>query len=262
MERSFIFAPNLEIILMKKLALSAFLLAGFMITSCDKTDDNTTPQNTDSSYLPVKINDADGIYSFKYDAQNRMIEMKSGDSETAYILTTFTYSGDQLTAVKEKEVAPSYTGTEDYVFTYQNNKVSAKVTYTNSNGANGSMTDVFTVDGSGRITNYDGTNAVYDANGNLTKMTNSYEEYTFEYDTKNGIFKNVKTPQWVFVYVLDDHFMYKVNNPIKVGYKDLEENQTYSQAISYTYNAADYPTKMIVVDEDNDNYTAIIQYNK
>lgn len=48
---------------MKKITLSAFLLAGMMITSCDKNDDNTTPQNTDSSYLPVKINDADDIYS-------------------------------------------------------------------------------------------------------------------------------------------------------------------------------------------------------
>lgn len=188
--------------------------------------------------------------------------MKTGDSETAYVLTTFTYNGDQLTAVKETEIAPGYTGTEDYVFTYQNNNVTAKVTYTNSNGANGNMTDVLTVDGNGRLMNYDGTNAVYDASGNLTKMTNSYEEYTFEYDTKNGIFKNVKTPQWAFVYVLDDHFMYKANNAVKVTYKDLEENQTYSQAISYTYNAADYPTKMVAVDEDNDAYTATIQYNK
>lgn len=247
---------------MKKLALSAFVVAGFMITSCDKNDDNTTPQNSDTSYLPVKINDADGIYSFKYDAQNRMIEMKSGDSETAYILTTFTYSGDQLTAIKETEVAPGYTGTEDYVFTYQNNKVTAKVTYTNSSGGNGNMTDILTIDGNGRLTNYEEGSAVYDAKGNLTKIQSPYDEYTFEYDTKNGIFKNIKTPQWVFVYVLDAHFMHIVNNAVKVSYKDLEENQTYSEAISYIYNAADYPTKMIMVDEDNDTYTAVIQYNK
>ncbi len=247
---------------MKKLVLSAFILAGFMITSCEKNDDNTIPQTTESSYLPVKINDTDGIYSFKYDNQNRLTEMKSSDSETAYILTTFTYEGDRLTAVKEQEVTPGYSGTEDYVFTYQNNKVTVKVTYTNSSGGNGNMTDVFTIDGSGRLINYDGTTAVYDANGNLIKMTNSYEEYTFEYDTKNGIFKNVKTPQWVFIYVLDNHFMHKVNNAVKFGYKDLEENETYSQTVSYIYNAADYPTKMISVDEDNDTYTAIIQYNK
>ena len=247
---------------MKKLALFAFTIAGFIFSSCEKNDNDTTPQNSDNSYLPVKINDFGDIYSFKYEAQNRLIEMKSGDSETSYILTTFTYTANKLTAVKEIEVAPDYSGTEDYVFTYQNNKVTAKVTYTNSSGGNGDSTDVLTIDGNGRLTNYEEGNAIYDTKGNLIKIQSPYDEYTFEYDTKNGIFKNVKTPQWVFVYVLDSHFMHIVNNAVKTEYKDLEENQTYSQTMTYNYNAADYPTKMSFVDEDNDTYTATIQYNK
>jgi len=244
--------------------ISVYLLLFVIISfsSC-KNDDYEIPKSSESEYLPVKINHPDYIFTFKYDTENRLIEMKSVDSEIVSVVTSLTYEGDELISVREKQVSSDFESTQDYIFTYQNNKVSAKISYTDSNGVEKNDADVITIDEKGDLINYDGTDAVYDVNGNLKKITNSDEEYTFEYDSKNGIFRNVKTQHWIFVYILNNHFIYKLNNAVKINYKDLKKNTTFSQLVSYTYNSAGYPAKIMVDDRSsNSTYTSTIQYNK
>lgn len=233
---------------MKKNALFVLAIAGITFVSC-KDDEIPTEQN--SVNLPAKIYGDSGLVTFKYDNKNRLIEVKQGDSQTAYVLTTFVYNGDNLASAKVQEFAPdNYNSTEDYVFTYQNNQVVAKITYVSSNGSNGTDNDVFTIDGNGRLVNLHGGTALYDTNGNLIKTQTPNEETTYLYDNKNGIFKNVKTPQWAYIYILDEYYTHIVNNAVKIDYKDLDEDQTFSQAISYEYNKDNYPTKMQVAESD------------
>ena len=212
--------------------------------------------------MPVKISHPDYIFNFKYDTENRLIEIKTVDSEIVSVVTSLTYKGDKLTSVKEKKITPDFESNLDYIFSYQNNKVTAKLTYTDSNGDTENETDILEIDEKGHLISYDEADAVYDINGNLNKLINSEEEYKFEYDTKNGIFRNVKTQHWIFIYILNNHYTYKVNNVVKINYKDLQKNNTFSQPVSYTYNAAAYPTKIIIVDTaNNSTYTSTIQYN-
>ena len=59
---------------MKKLVLSAFVLAGFMFTSCDKNDDNNTTEegtvDVSKMYLPLKMVADDYTTTFTYNNTN------------------------------------------------------------------------------------------------------------------------------------------------------------------------------------------------
>ncbi len=250
MERSFIFAPNLETILMKKIIFATLLFVGLAFTSCEK--DKEEHQSTNAIYLPAKIYGDSGPVTFKYDDKNRIVEMKEGDSNYT-ITTTLNYTGDLVTSAKVEEVTPENTYTSDYTFTYQGNNV--MISYDDDP----EPVDVFTIDDKGKLTGYEGGSISYDSAGNIKKVTSPYDEYVFEYDTKNGVFKNVKTPHWLYVYLLDDYFFYLVNNCVKIDYKDVESSETDTQTITYTYNTDNFPEKILFSNED---YYIKVEYTK
>src|SRR5690554_7540544 len=73
---------------MKKVILSAFVLAGILFTSCDKNDDDTSGNET--KVLPsktiAKTVYEDGSYDefitdFQYDTQNRLVKLVEEDKE-------------------------------------------------------------------------------------------------------------------------------------------------------------------------------------
>ncbi|KAA5531913.1 hypothetical protein [Paenimyroides baculatum] len=211
-----------------------------------------TNLTTNAIYLPSKIYGDSGPVTFKYDDKNRITEMKQGDSDYT-ITTTLNYTGDLVTSAKVEEVTTENTYTSDYTFTYQGNNV--LISYDD----NPEPVDAFTIDAKGRLVGYDGGSITYDTAGNIKKVTSPYDEYSFEYDTKNGVFKNVKTPQWLYVFLLDDYFFYLVNNSINIDYKDLESSETDTQTINYTYNTYNFPEKILFSNED---YYIKVEYTK
>lgn len=237
---------------MKKIIFATLLFVGFAFTSCDKEKEEQEDQATNAIYLPSKIYGDSGPVTFKYDDRNRITEMKQGDSDYT-ITTTLNYTGDLVTSAKVQELTTDNTYTSDYTFTYQGNNV--LISYDNDP----EPVEAFTIDAKGKLIGYDSGSISYDTAGNIKKVTSPYDEYSFEYDTKNGIFKNVKTPQWLFVYLLDDYFFYLVNNCVKIDYKDLESSETDTQTITYTYNTDNFPEKILFSNED---YYIKVEYTK
>jgi len=235
---------------MKKIIFATLLFVGFAFTSCEK--DKEEEKTTDAIYLPAKIYGDSGPVTFKYDNKDRITEVKEGDSDYT-ITTTFMYDNDVLSGAKVQEITTENTYTTNYTFTYQGNEV--MVSFDDEQ----EPTTIFTIDDKGRLIGYDGGSILYDTVGNLKNVTNPDDEYTFEYDTKNGVFKNVKTPHWVYVYLLDDYFFYLVNNCVKIDYKNLESSETNTQTLTYTYNTDNFPQRILFSNED---YYIKIEYTK
>lgn len=226
----------------------------FAFTSCE--DEKENEQTTNAVYLPSKIYGDSGPVTFKYDDKNRITEVIEG--ETGYtITTTFAYNNNELSSAKIQEVTTEYTNTTNYTFTYQNNKV--VVNYTYDQDFDDVFTDEFIIDANGKMTYFEEDNIFYDTAGNLTKVTSPNAEHFFEYDTKNGVFKNVKTPHWVYVYLFEDYFYYLANNCVKFNSNFLLTNESDTQTITYTYNTDNFPER---IQFSNKDYYIKVEYTK
>ncbi|WKW46187.1 hypothetical protein P3875_10420 [Myroides sp. JBRI-B21084] len=240
---------------MKKLVAVTLLIFGFAVTSCTD-DDAQQPTPASGTYLPSKIYGDDGEITFKYDDKNRLIEVK--ESEGDYTFTkTFTYTGEQLTAAKFSEVSQQEVFDYLYTFTYQSNKVISS--YYDSRFPETVYTDEVVIDAKGNVVFLWDNNYFTNAAGNISKISNSLEETLFEYDSKNGIFKNVKTPQWALVYLTDDFSLNIANNCIKEDYTYFETNENEVFNRVYEYNADQYPVKISFPSED---YDLVVEYIK
>ena len=250
---------------MKKILLSALMLSTLAFVSCNDSDDNSGVQDT-RIYLPTKIESTEYIQTFVYDSENRLIESKEIDDDGSYTnQVTFEYVNDKLVSAKEitTEVgdAQTYVSTEDYTFSYQDNRVTITEVYT-SNWGSSTNTAVITINANGKLISGDDLIATYDANGNLTELVEEDVVKTFEYDAKNGVLKNVKTPQWVLHVVLQDLYQFKFNNAVKLVDVDSDEEDQEITNISYQYNSANYPIKMNVSDSENFLDSITVEYLK
>src|SRR5690606_39337059 len=116
---------------MKKVILSAFVLAGILFTSCDKNDDDTSGNET--KVLPsktiAKTVYEDGSYDefitdFQYDTQNRLVklveedkEFDEGDNYSSKTEYTFEYNGNELAKIIENYSSTFNSGTTtEYTF--------------------------------------------------------------------------------------------------------------------------------------------------
>jgi len=250
---------------MKKILLSALMLSTLAFVSCNDSDDNPGVQDT-GVYLPTKIESTEYIQTFVYDSENRLIESKEIDDDGSYTnQVTFEYVNDKLVSAKEitTEVgdAQTYVSTEDYTFSYQDNRVTITEVYT-SNWGSSTNTAVITIDANGKLISGDNLITTYDANGNLTELVEEDVVKTFEYDAKNGVLKNVKTPQWVFYVVLGDWYYFNVNNITKMTWDNAADNELNFSNITYEYNSANYPVKMNVAGSDNFANSINVEYLK
>lgn len=243
---------------MKKLTLSAFLLAGLMFTSCDKNDDNNTTEegtvDVSKMYLPLKMVADDYTTTFTYNNKGQVTKIVESDGYEY----TFTYNVNQLTEVVETELGYKTT----YTYQQSGTTIILKGIY-EYNGQKNENTETLLIDTKGNLIDDDYFKYTYDTNGNIVKMANNYgEKATFTYDTKNGVFKNLNLPKWVVAYILD----YKpniVNNAVTIKYEseeDPEEND--SGTIKYEYNSDGYPTKMEVNSVVEGEFTQTIEYTK
>ena len=243
---------------MKKLVLSAFVLAGLMFTSCDKNDDNNTTEegtvDVSKMYLPSKIVSDDGTTVFTYNNKAQLTKITESDGYEY----TFTYSGEQLVEFTEKE------GANKTIYTYSQTgniiKLNAEEVY---NGETYNSTATFEVDEKGNLINDGFFTYSYDQAGNNIKVIadeDSVANLTF--DNKNGIFKNLNIPKWVSNWMLGYNTSL-VNNALTFSFvseEDPEDNN--SATLSYEYNADGYPVKMTALSQEDGNESQTIEYTK
>lgn len=243
---------------MKKLVLSAVVLAGLMFTSCDKNDDkNTTEEGTvdlKKMYLPSKIVSDLGTTVYTYNNKAQLTKISESDGYEY----TFTYSGDQLVeaTATENDIKTFYT------FSQTGTKLTVNMK-AEFNGQTHNDTEILTLDSKGYLLNDGDFNYTYDANGNITKMKSAdSEEIVFKYDDRNGIYKNVKLPQWVFAYIVSEQINL-VNNVVNIDSKDSDfPEDNFTATVSYSYNADNYPVKMVGKSTLEDDFTQTIEYTK
>ncbi|MBA5791995.1 hypothetical protein H1R17_03700 [Flavobacterium sp. xlx-214] len=246
---------------MKKITLALIAISGIAFSSCADVVPADDPTEGGTKLVPLKIVEEDGTIAFTYDAQNRFLEIKEETTNPEdYTLSTFKYEGDKLISLKVDAKSKTSSYVEEYTFTYQANKVTANLKYTANNNTE-EYTDELKIDDKGRLINYDFATLSYDSSGNVNKIVNPDEEYLFQYDFRNGVFKNVKTPQWVMVYALDKFYTNSVNNFTKTTFIDQEDGEEIDVNIFYEYNRFNFPSKMTVIDEDAKSYISTIQYN-
>lgn|SRR5690606_6784894 len=240
---------------MKKIILSAFVLAGMLFTSCNDDDNITDDGTVDVSkmYLPSKIVSEDYTTTFTYNNKGQLTKIVESDGYEY----TFSYNGSQLVEFVEKDSG----GKTTYTFTQSGTTITLKMI-----GEYGTQkyedTGILIVDATGNLINDGYFTYSYDANGNITKMTGDEGEVTFTFDSKNGIFKNLNLPKWVSTYILENQTNL-VNNVLSISIiskEDPEDN--FSGTVKYEYNADSYPLKMESLSSSNEIYSQSIEYTK
>ena len=246
---------------MKKLVLSAFVLAGFMFTSCDKNDDNNPTEegtvDVTKMYLPSKIVSDDYTTTYTYNNKGQVTRITESDGYEY----TFTYNGNQLVEFVEKELDTKTT----YKFTQSGNIVTLNLVG-EVNGEIYHDTHKLEVDAKGNLINDGYFTYSYDSNGNNVKVEVEDEDSVanITFDDKNNTFKNLNLPKWVSNYL--SIFNSGNNNALTfkfVSQEDPEDNN--SATMVYVYNADGYPTKVSVTGTDyTGTYTETqtIEYTK
>lgn len=121
---------------------------------------------------------------------------------------------------------------------------------------------MYTIDSNGSLLSGGGLITTYDSKGNLIKLVNENKESSYEYDGRNGMFKNIKTPQWAMYLLLEDMHVFNVNNPTKTSYEDSEFHESNLSSFSYEYNSDNYPVKINVTGLDDFLNSVTIEYLK
>lgn len=243
---------------MKKLVLSAFVLAGLMFTSCDKNDDNNPTEegtvDVTKIYLPSKIVSDDYTTTYTYNNKGQVTKITESDGYEY----TFTYNGNQLVEVVSIDEVYKTT----YTFTQSGTKLTLNMKG-EFNGQTQTDTEELTLDSKGNLINDGYFTYSYDANGNITKMTSDdSEEVKLTFDAKNGIFKNLNLPKWVSTYILENQTNL-VNNAVSINYEDLDfPEDNFTGTVKYDYNADNYPVKMEATSSTDGTYTQTIEYTK
>lgn len=247
---------------MKKLILSAFVLSGLLITSCDKNDDNTAKDNESvdisKMYLPSKITAGDYTTNFTYNNKGQLTAIDESDGFSY----SFKYEGDKLVGFEEGDSESKTT----YTFTQIGDMITLNFV-SEYKGEKQEGMNQLKVDSKGNLLQDEFFIYTYDAAGNNTKTTDEDEEgvATMSYDTKNGFLKNVNLPKWVVNYLLGLHTNV-VNNIVKFDFVSAEyPEDNNSGTMVYEYNNDGYPTKLTatsVSDSGNEKENLTIEYTK
>lgn len=233
-------------------------MASALILSCNKDDDNITKEdeNVDVSkvYLPSKMISGEYNTYFTYNILGLLTKVE----ETDGFVYNFKYSGKQLVEVTVNDGSI----TTVYTFTQTSSKVSLQMK-AEINGRQETDNVELILDGNGNIIDDGYFTYKYDSKGNVIEMANEDEKIdNINYDSHNGIFKNLNLPKWVVHYILD-YQPNMVNNMTSVEFISVEDPEDNSSVkIKYEYNSDNYPTKMIVNTDDSDEFIQTIEYTK
>lgn len=243
---------------MKKLVLSAFVLAGFFFTSCDdkETEGNDEKVDVSKIYLPLKMTSGSYTTNFSYNAKGQVVKIKESDG-FEYV---FNYNGKQLVEIIEDSGAANGGYKTVYTFSQSGSTVTLNMEAV-INGEKYQDKQNLQLDSKGNLISDGFFTYTYDANGNAVKMHSNSGVATLTYDTKNGIFKNMNLPQWVLSYILEYQINH-INNVLSFSFvsEDVEDNN--SGTAKYEYNADGYPTKAIIDSDADEEETQLIEYTK
>lgn len=232
---------------LKKLySLALIGLMSLSLVSCND-DDNNGNGEADIVYLPdVIVNKSleegyDGFATlyFRYDNQNKLTYIIQAVGETTV------ESGDTLRFNYDSQGRLSHVISGDTTkFTYNGNKIFC-ATHTEGDyyrdtlelGSNGELLKLYNADetytyGYDIRGNLDKC-VVKDKSGNVTRTT------TLTYDDKNGLFKNIKTPSWYFIREQAFPLCF-INNTLQ------EVNNSVADVFTCEYNDAAYPISVEV----------------
>ncbi|MDL2214688.1 hypothetical protein LJC00_00675 [Dysgonomonas sp. OttesenSCG-928-M03] len=251
-----------------KLISWMLIIAGIVFfNSCNDEDGNHI--NSAAKLLPSKITtEYEGgnkrIYTYQYDDDNRLAEYREisyfGNNvslEDMETICKITYSDDSkidsliiipqlLDPDKSRNITSEISSlvNDTILFEYEGQIVTVK--YRNKED------EQILINSKGEVTAYKyyaGINNLrsitntfeYDNKGNITKtirnngIAPSLSPYTYIYDKRNGIFRNMDVPQWFLVIMLNIDFNL-VNN-----YQQYTDYEGGKWAIEYEYNNDDYP---------------------
>lgn len=224
-----------------------------LMSACSDDDDmQEWPGGTSAKLLPVKISGkVNGNQQvFEYDNDNRLTAeiyyTKSNGKTAKYSEFRIEYDSQGRIAKAVNQIVNGESNT--YTFTYDGSKITILDTY---------YTNYIDIDAQGRILKkeqYYNTNqqlAVeynysYDQKGNVAiENLRSNTIYTYTYDSQNGIFSCINTPQWFIVSMLGRvGVIYNNYTELEISYPD--DSYHISSKITYTYNKNGYPIKYIV----------------
>lgn len=259
------------------------VLAGlFLYTSCSDADGNHV--NSSLRFLPAQIDveyEASNrhTYTYKYDESNRLVEYVEtslfgnniglGDMETRCkivyndqdkidsliisprLLEDYADIDNSLYELINDTVLFEYQG-EEVIVKYKH-KRNEKIRI-NPKGEVVAYEYYAGIDNELKITNtYE-----YDDKGNILRIVinngidKPYIPYTYTYDKRNGVYRNVNIPQWFLVIMLDQRFNMSNN------YKEYSDVDGYKWMMDYSYDKNDYPVSM-KVRGDNDRELRIVE---
>lgn len=244
---------------MKKLILSAFVIAAISLTSCNN-DDNIGGGDIDSTklHLPKKLTSEGFSATFTYDSKGQIIKLVEDLSDAGQTTYTLTYNNDKIAKV-EKVTTGEYASTESFVFTYVNaTQVKAELTATFGSETY-SDTQTLVLDAKGNLITNGETTYTYTNSNVLTEKWDS-ATIIYTYDNKAGVFSQVKTAPFVLNYVFQDYYTNISNNVITEKYVDNDDNYEESYAYTYKYNDKGFPIELNNTDDSGHFYTATIQY--
>jgi len=246
----------------RNISFTCLLICLLFIISCKKSDNNKE-KNNGKTYLPTTIHPAGGTadedVKVTYVANTNMIATYNEGSDNSVVFK-FTYTADK----------------KPLTFDYADDSGEAKGTYVVNSAGRITRVNItlgadqtgydyatYNYDGKGNITSVDYFDADdtsegeldmdYDAAGNITGSTlvgGSGDLQSYQYDTKNGVFKNIAYIE-MFLILGDPSFStYKLNNPVAIT--NLK-SAAFNQSLAYVYNADGYPTKLTTSYNDGTN---------
>ncbi|WP_223678718.1 hypothetical protein [Flavobacterium hibisci] len=243
---------------MKKI-LFLFGALAFALTSCSSDDDSSG--SSDLVLLKKEIStDSDGdkvITNYAYDG-NKIVKITvDGSTDGVY----FTYTGNLITKMEFK-----YDGDVEQInkYEYDSNNLLISFVMTEPLEEYG-FKEVYKyeTDGSITVTTFrgddvaqttaNGTRKITFTAGEITKITSTDSpSRSYTYDDKNNPFKNILGYDKIsFVEGEASGIVHNI-----VSEKDLDNNEVTSSYV-FTYNAANYPTK---VTESEEGETATVEY--
>lgn len=272
---------------MKKLILPFVL--GAMMVSCSRDNDDagltpnpnnpTTPAETPVLLTKVVNTEENGdveTTQFEYDGDKvTKISISARNGTEAYE-AVYTYTGDLITFIKQKEGDGETSETTIAYDDQKRLKTSTKIsrgnttvsTYTRHYTHNADGTVVVReirkreyINGSFPNTESEKTITYTIVNGLITKVENTESGYTstdvYTYDDKNGPLKNIRGIKELVLENFDDGGV----SSLKHNYTSVVSGQeTYSY--SYEYNANGYPKKVTAAYPNGRGATSEFFYNK
>jgi len=185
-------------------------------------------------------------YCYSYDNRNRIIRIEEFyDNGTSYI-QDFNYDAKgRLVGISvDGDYGFTFSYVDNYVFIYLCGEEFAKFEVKNDR-----LIKVYELDeGEEELI----LTVSYDSRGNVTRIVNDYRGEMFvNYENKRGIYSGINMPSWFLVIDFateGDLWFHTVNNPLTI--KDVYENRTYLTTYLYEDYDNDYPTKIIVKEDE------------